>query len=143
MAFGLMVGLIGAGVGANFTDSATAVANISVGTFNVDISTTVPGAVTVDGTSVTITCPTIQSSVAGTCAFPFTITSTGTIPANISIAVTIAPAAPFTDALGAVAPFVLTQGQSHLFNGGLAWPELTNTQLGMSFSITYTISATA
>jgi hypothetical protein len=143
MAFGLTVGLIGAGVGANFTDSATAVANISVGTFNVDVSTTVTGCTVVDGTSVTCTLPTIQSSVAGTAAFPFTITSTGSIPANITVAVTTAPAAPFTDALGVVTPFTLTQGQSHLFNGGLSWPELVNAQLGMSTSITYTISATA
>ena len=143
MAFGLTVGLLGNGVGAAFTDTANAVANINVGTFNVDISTTDPSAVTVDGTSVTITCPTIQSSAAGQCAFPFTITSTGSIPANVSIAVTTAPAAPFTDLLGAVSPFVLTQGQSHLFNGGISWPELTNAQLGMSTSITYTISATA
>jgi predicted ribosomally synthesized peptide with SipW-like signal peptide len=143
MAAGLMLGLLGSGVGASFTDTATAVANINVGTLNVDISSTATGVVTVDGTSVTYTCPTIQSSAAGSCAFPFTVTSTGSIPANITVAVTSAPAAPFTDLLGSVTPFVLNQGQAHVFAGGVSWPALGNANLGQSTSITYTISAAA
>ena len=40
-AFGLMVGLIANGVGANFTDQVQAIQNINVGTFSCVISATV------------------------------------------------------------------------------------------------------
>jgi hypothetical protein len=148
VAFGLMVGLISSGVGASFTDSATAVANIHVGTFSIAISSTTPNAV-VDGVvggnakTVTLACPTIQSSAAGTCPLEFTITNTGSIPANITVAITSAPASPFTDILGPVTPFQLAAGAHQDFNGGVSWPTLTNSQLGSSTSITYTITATA
>ena len=138
---GLVIGLMGAGIGASFTDTATATANIHVGTFNIDISSTAPGVVTVDGTSVTYTCPTIQSSAAGSCAFPFTVTSTGSIPATVTVAVTTAPASPFVDLLGSQAPVTLNQGQAHTYAGGVSWPELGNSNLGAATSITYTVSA--
>jgi predicted ribosomally synthesized peptide with SipW-like signal peptide len=148
IAFGLMVGLIGSGVGASFTDQASAVANIQVGTFAIQITSSTPGAV-VDGTvggytkTVTLTCPTIQSSAAGSCPLQFTITNEGSMPANITVAVSTAPAAPFTDILGPVTPFVLAAGGHQDFAAGLQWPALDNSALGMATSITYTITATA
>ena len=142
VAAGLMLGLVGAGVSAVFTDSATATTTIHVGTFNIDISSSAPGVVTVDGTSVTYQCPDILSSVAGSCAFPFTITNTGTIPANITVSATTPPS-PFSDMLGAVAPFQLAGGAHHDFAAGIQWTELGQGNLGQAVSITYTINATA
>ncbi len=145
MAFGLAVGLIGAGVGASFTDSATAVANINVGTFGISIDSTTPNAV-VSNANHTVTCPTvsIMSSAAATAPCEFTVTSTGTINPTITITATT-PASLGTNAVTSLlaipTPFVLTTPQS--FNGGLSWGVLDNTALGQSSSITYTISASA
>ncbi len=136
---GLSLTLIGAGLGATFTDSATAGVTVQVGTFNIDI-TSAQG--TVVGNTVTFAVPTIQSSAAGSAPFAFTVTSTGSIPALIHVTTT-GPAAPFVDMLGPVADFTLTEGESHVFNGGLDWPELFNGQLGQSYSVTYTIEASA
>ncbi len=144
VAFGLTLGLLGAGISATFTDSATATTSITVGSFNIDISTTQVGAVTVDGSSVTFTCPDILSSGAGSCALPFTITSTGSIPADLLVTANT-PASPFSDLLaaGEKSPNVihLTQGQHHDFAAGLQWGALTNANLGQAVSITYTINA--
>jgi hypothetical protein len=137
VAFGLVLGLFGAGISAQFTDSATAGMNINVGTFNVDISS--PQG-TVSGSTVTFTAPTIQSSAPGSAPFAFTVTSTGSIPAVVSVSAT-SVAAPFSDILGPVATFTLSQGESHVFNAGLQWAELFNADLGASRSITYTVSA--
>ena len=71
VAGGLMVGLLGAGVGAQFTDSATATANVAVGTFGMSITAVAPAGgtavVSLDGKSVTITCSDVVSSAAGHC----------------------------------------------------------------------------
>jgi hypothetical protein len=139
---GLVVGLMGAGIGASFTDSATATTSIHVGTFNIDISSTAPGVVTVDGTSVTYTCPDIQSSAAGSCAFPFTITNTGSMAANITVSATT-PASPFSDMLGAVTPFSLAGGAHHDFAAGIQWTELGQSNLNQQVQIVYTIGASA
>lgn len=45
--------------------------------------------------------------------------------------------------LAPVADFTLNQGESHVFNAGLSWPELFTADLGMSTVVTYTISASA
>jgi hypothetical protein len=149
MAFGLTIGLIGGGVGAAFTDSATAVANINVGTFGITVSSATTGAVVVNtGTAgsdvhtVTYSCPTIQSSVAGSCALQFTVTNTGSMPLTITVAAS-SPAAPFTAVAVAAGPTPIAVSGHVDFNGGIAWPVLTDAQLGMSTSVTYTITATA
>jgi predicted ribosomally synthesized peptide with SipW-like signal peptide len=143
VAAGLMLGLIGAGVSATFSDSATAITNISVGTFGVSINA--PGGVqSADHHSVTVTCPQIVASAASQCSALFTITSTGSIPANISVSVTTAPAAPFTALVPSLSkPLLSGVGDTATFTGGLAWPELGTAQLGQSYSVTYTVSATA
>jgi hypothetical protein len=140
VALGLTLGLFGAGISATFTDNATADMSVSVGTFNIDLSTSTPGAV-VTGGNISFIVPTLQSSAAGSVPFAFTVTSTGSIPALIHVTATT-PAAPFTDMLGTVADFTLTQGESHVFDAGLSWPELVNDDLGKSATVTYTVSAT-
>jgi hypothetical protein len=140
VALGLTLGLFGAGISATFTDSATADMSVTVGTFNIDLSTSTPGAV-VNGGNISFTVPTLQSSAPGSVPFAFTVTSTGSIPALIHVTATT-PTAPFTDMLGTVADFTLTQGQSHVFDAGLSWPELVNDDLGKSATVTYTVSAT-
>jgi len=146
MVSGLVLGLIGSGVGASFSDSTTAKLSISVGTFGIVINSTTPNAVVTptapNGASVTYTCPDIESSAAGNCPLAFTITSTGTMPANITVAAT-AVAAPFADMLAPVAPYVLAGGGHTDFAGGISWGVLGMTDLGQSVSITYTITATA
>ncbi len=140
VALGLTLGLLGAGISATFTDTATGTMTVSVGTFNIDLSSSTPGAV-VSGGNISFTVATLQSSAPGSAPFVFTVTSTGSIPALIHVTATT-PAAPFSDVLGPVADFTLTQGQTHVFNAGLSWPELFNGDLGKSATVTYTVSAT-
>ena len=137
-ALGLVLGLVGAGVSATFQDTASAEMTIHVGTFDIEISSTQGSVV---GDTVTFHAPTIQSSAPGSAPFVFTVTSTGSIPALIHVAVTD-PGTPFTDLLGPLADFTLNQGQSHVFHAGLAWPELGMSDLGDGHAITYTITAT-
>ncbi len=139
---GAAIGLIGAGVGATFTDSATATENISVGTFGIALSTTTVGAVVVDSHHVTFTCPTILSSAPGSCPLSFTVTSTGSIPATVTVSSVVTGDSSFTNSMvGGGTPVLLSS--PHTYSGGLQWTNpLTNADLGQSASITYTISAT-
>ena len=140
---GLMVGLLGAGVGAQFTDSATASQNISVGTMGITISAP-GGVVSTDGHSVTVSCPDVVSSAAGFCKIPITVTSTGTIPVTVSIHTTIKPLAPFNDWQpgGAVGLGPLHQGETAEMDGGFWWNALDNSVLGKTYTETYTATAT-
>jgi hypothetical protein len=145
--FALVLGLFGAGISATFSDSATAQMTVHVGTFNIDM-TSAQGVVACSPgpapavCTVTYDAGTILSSAAGSKPFAFTVTSTGSIPALIQVAAS-SPAAPFADLLAPTADFTLNQGESHVFNAGLSWSELSNAQLGMDVSITYTITASA
>jgi hypothetical protein len=144
VAFGLVLGLFGAGISAQFTDQATAGMTIQVGTFDISVTSaqgTVSCPAGLNVCTVSYTASTIQSSAAGTSPFVFTVTSNGSIPALIHVTAT-SPATPFADVLVPVADFTLNNGGSHVFNAGLSWPELINGNLGMSTSITYTILAT-
>ncbi len=139
-ASGLTLGLIGGGVGAVFEDEVTATQNIKVGTFGCAIVDATPGAtIAGDGSWVLYTAPEITRSSAGSAPFSFTVKSTGSIPATMHVTRTT-PAAPFT-AIGSV-PADVTPGVqgTHVYNGGLQWPVLTSSQLGMTASITYTVS---
>lgn len=149
MAFGLAIGLVGSGVGASFMDTATAVANINVGTFGVQISSSTSGAV-IDTVglggwnhSVTYACPAVQSSAAGTCPLQFTITNMGSMPATITVAAVTSGDASFTATAVAAGPTVIPVGGHVDFTGGLSWGVLVNSDLGKSASVTYTITATA
>ena len=77
----------------------------------------------------------------GSAPFAFSVKSTGSIPVTISVAANAPFSAKFHDMLGAVAPFVLTQGQTHDFAAGISWDELSTGNLGEHVSVTYTISA--
>ena len=132
--------LVGAGLRAAFTDSATATQNVSVGTFGIELTTDTPGAVVVDDHTITFTADKIMSSAPGQAPFSFTVTSTGSIP--VVVGVSASPlAAPFSDLLGAVTPVPLGEGASTTFDGGIAWSELGNEEIGGAVTITYTISA--
>jgi hypothetical protein len=96
MAFGLVLGLIGSGVGASFIWNGSATQAINIGTLTMQVSSTTPNAHVTDNT---LTCPAIVIdnsagfSMAGepvpTCNL--TVTSTGTIPAkNLSVFMTVA-----------------------------------------------------
>jgi predicted ribosomally synthesized peptide with SipW-like signal peptide len=82
-AAGLTAGLVGAGVSASWTDSATAAGTFTVGTLHCAVSSTDPSAV-VSGNSVTITAPPITSSAAGNYLTSMTITNTGSITEVVS-----------------------------------------------------------
>ena len=72
-----------------------------------------------------------------------TVTNTGSIPMQVGITVA-GPLAPFTSvlhAIPAIAGPTLSHGDDYVVNGGLAWPVLTNEQLGLSYSVTYTFAA--
>ncbi len=143
VALGLTLGLLGAGISATFTDNASATMTVQVGTFDISLASsqgTVDCPAGLGVCTVTYTAPDIMSSTAANAPLTFTVTSNGTIPAKIHVTATT-PAAPFTDMLGPVADFTLGQNESHVFNGGIAWPELFNAQLGMSTSVTYTVAA--
>ena len=136
MAAGLLLGLIGSGVGASFTDSVKAVQHINVGTFGCSI-TSPQGTVSPNGKTVTYNAPEILSSAAGSSPFSFTVTSTGDIPALVHVTQTT-PAAPFTSLLVAPADVALAAFASTTYAAGLQWPELGTADLGKTFSITYT-----
>jgi predicted ribosomally synthesized peptide with SipW-like signal peptide len=132
--------LVGAGLRAAFTDSATATQNVSVGTFGIELSSDTPGAVVVDDHTITFTADKIMSSAPGQAPFSFTVTSTGSIPVVIGVSATPL-SAPFSDLLGPVTDVPLVEGGSTTFDGGIAWTELGNDEIGDAVSITYTITA--
>jgi hypothetical protein len=136
--FALTVGLIGAGVGAQFTGQVSAIENVNVGTFGCTIDSQQGNVV---GDTVTYNAPTITSSAADSAPFAFTVRSTGSIPAQLQLTQTT-PAAPFTSLLANPADVVLTQSQTHTYNAGLQWPELVTANLGQSATITYTVACT-
>jgi predicted ribosomally synthesized peptide with SipW-like signal peptide len=135
---GLTLGLLGAGVGAAFTDSATAVQNIKVGTFQCQISSTTPNAVvSTDKHSVTYNAADIMTSAAGTSPFSFTVSSMGTIPVLVHVTQTT-PVTPFTSLLAAPADVTLAAFASTTYAAGLQWPVLGSADLGKAVTISYT-----
>ena len=141
--FALSLGLLGAGLSAQFSDSATATTSIHVGTFAIQIVAPSDGVIAADGKSVTYSCPDIQSSVPASCALNFTVKDVGTIAAsNVTVTAAIAGDGAQFSAV-AVAPFTLAAGGTHAVAGGISWTELGNGNLGQTVTVTYTISASA
>lgn len=137
------LGLMGWGVTAAFTDSGTATANISVGTFGFQLSSSTSGAViSPDKHTVSLTCPMILSSAAGSCALDFKVTNTGSIPMTVTVATTTAPTGDFSDAFVNPGAQVIASGGNYDYTGGIKWGVLTNADLGATQTVTYTISAT-
>ena len=143
--FALAVGLIGAGVGAVFTDSVTAKENINVGTFSCGITTATTGATygAIDALgyahSVSYTAPTIMSSAAGSAPFFFTVKNTGSIADVLTVA-TSPVSAPWSIIGSPFAAVPLAAGASTTYNTGVAWTELSNANIGQSGTITWTVN---
>jgi len=140
----LGVGLIslGTGVGAQFTDSGTANANIAVGTFSCQLSSTDSSVlISNNGHTATVDLGTITSSAAGTKTAPVTVTNTG----SISLATTWSETttgyltSAFT-AIPAAAGVTLAAGAAQTVNIGFSWTELQNTDRGRSGTATYTVT---
>ncbi len=131
---GAALALIGAGVASTFTASGTATEKISVGTFGCTLSSTAPN-VNIIGNSISITLPTILSSQAGSESAPFTLTSTGTIPAYATWAISQSGNPAFTPL---PAPAAATLSTPENATGGFTWNELQSTDLGTSASVVYT-----
>jgi predicted ribosomally synthesized peptide with SipW-like signal peptide len=141
--FALAVGLIGAGVSASFTDSVKAQENINVGTFQCKIVAATPSGasdgIAVDGKSVTYTAPTIESSAPGSAPFSFTVQNTGSIADVLTVA-TSPVSAPWSIINAPFVPVPLAAGASHVYNTGVSWTELDNSNLGQSGTVTWTVS---
>jgi len=140
-AAGLAVGLVGGGVGAQFTDQVLANQNISVGTFSCHIVAPSDGTIAADGKSVTFTSPTIQSSLPGSAPFSFTVQNTGTIPDALVVSASPALSSPWSYIPVAPAGAVpLAGGDSQTFKTGVQWTELSNADLGKSATVTFTVN---
>jgi hypothetical protein len=140
--FALAVGLIGAGVGAQFTDQVTAKENINVGSFQCMIVAPSSGTIALDGKSVTYNAPDILSSAPGNAPFSFTVKNTGTMDAVLTVS-TNPLGSPFTAMpLSPVLPLTLAAGASQTFAGGLSWGVLTDANLNQSGTLTYTVTCT-
>jgi hypothetical protein len=144
--FALAVGLIGAGVSAQFTDQVKAIQNIQVGTFGCAISSTSTDASLgnyVKGYAHSVSYTTNVTSSTGTAPFNFKVTSTGTIPVQVTVA---QPALPtlWSSLLTDPGPQDLTAagnaGDSYTYNAGVAWAGLGNDYIGWSGSFTWTVN---
>lgn len=137
---GAALTLVGVGVGASFTDMATATENISVGTFALQLSATQSGVTVVNDHTITYSAPLITSST-GTAPMAFTVKDNGTI-AMTSVTITAALTGDSSiTSLAVPAPFSLAPGASQVVNVGLTWTNLVNADLGQGATVTYTISA--
>lgn len=138
-AVGLVAGMIGSGIGAQFTGQVSAQENLQVGTFGCKITDHSAGDLSLDGSSLYYDAGTITSSASGSKPLNFTVVSTGTIPVVLSIAATLLPS-PFTDLLSPTGSVTLATGGSQIYTAGISWPELNNTNLGQSASIAYVVN---
>jgi hypothetical protein len=141
MAAGLVLGMFGSGVGASFTDSVKAVQNISVGTFQCQISHATAGKIAPDGKSVLYTGPTILSSAPGKAPFSFTVTNMGSINQVLTVSTSRTGnlTTHFSDMLVNPGPQPIAPTGNYTYNAGWQWTELDNTDQGTSGEITYTI----
>ncbi len=137
--FALTVGLIGNGVMASFSDSVTANENISVGTFQCLVVQPSDGLIAGDGKSVTYTAPTINSSAAGSAPFSFSVQNTGSIDAVLTVSASPV-SAPWSIMNQPFAAVPLAAGATHVYNTGIQWTELDNSNLGQTGTVTWTVS---
>jgi len=143
-AFGLTVGLIGGGVGAQFYDHVTAQENINVGTFQCLITGATAGAVIAgDQKSVTYTAPAIMSSTPGSAPFYFTVKDTGSMPQSLTVSAAWAGSLSghFSSILATpTAATIVAAGGTQTYNAGIQWSALDSGDLTTSGSITYTVN---
>jgi hypothetical protein len=138
-ASGLIVGLIGSGVGAQFYDSVTANEHINVGTFSCVISDATPGASGVGTHSVSYTAPDITSSAPASAPFFFTVHNTGSI-ADVLTVSTSPVSSPFSIIGAPFGPVHLAGGATHTYDTGVQWGELDNSWLGQTGTVTWTVN---
>jgi hypothetical protein len=143
MAFGLVIGLVGTGVGASFVDQVKATENIAVGTFGCEI-TDGDGTIAGDGSTIDYNAPTITSSAAGNAPFTFTVRNFGSIDQQLTVTASAASgslnSSKFTAmTLAPASPVALAAGASQVFNTGIEWTELNSSDLGDSGFIRWTV----
>jgi hypothetical protein len=137
--------MIGSGVSAAFTSQVSAAQNINVGTFSCGIVTATTGATygAIDTLGYAHTgsyaAPTIMSSDPGSAPFSFTVKNTGSIPDVLTVA-TSPVSAPWSVINAPFAPVPLASGASNVFNTGVSWTTLDNSELGASGTVTWTVS---
>lgn len=148
-AFGLALGLIGGGVGAAFTDTATAAQSITVATLSCQISAASgPGSFSGIGShTLSYTAPLITAST-GSAPFSFTVQNNGGIPEAVSVSAgpiselpsyVVGPfSAPAPVPTGATV--LANNGDTVAYTAGLSWAGLTNADMGQTVSVTYTVS---
>jgi hypothetical protein len=136
---GLAVGLIGGGVGAQFTDSVKAIQNINVGTFSCVISDGGGGTISADQHSVTYDPYTIMSST-GSELLHFTVQNTGSIPDTLTVTSPAVTNPPFSIVGDPFAAVNLAPSATHLYNTGVQWTNLDNSWLGHSYPLTWTVN---
>ena len=137
---GLAVGLIGGGVGAQFTDSVQAIQHISVGTFSCVISDGGGGVLSNNNKTVTFSAFNITSSAAGTDPIHFTVQNTGSIGDVLTVSTTPVQNPPFSIIGMPFAPVPLAPGATHLYNTGIQWTTLDNSNLGQQGDVTWTVN---
>lgn len=138
-ASGLVVGLIGSGVGAQFYDQVTGNEIINVGTFQCKIIPPSDGTISGDAKSVTYTAPTIMSSAPGSAPFSFTVENTGSIADVLTVSVS-AVSSPFSIIGAPFAPVALAAAGTHTYSTGVSWTALDNSNLGQSGTVTWTVN---
>jgi hypothetical protein len=136
---GLAVGLIGSGVGAQFTDGVKADGSISIGSFSCLITSASPGAtVAFDGKSVSY--PVVVDHSTGTAPVSFTVKNMGSI--NAVLAVTAPTVGPGWSVINAPLPAAVpvAAGSDVTYSTGVAWSDLGNGSLNWSGTVEWTVN---
>lgn len=154
-AAGLSLGLVGLGVGASYSDSATVSQGVSVGagSFGCQLSSTDPNMVISNGGhTATLNWPDINNSAAGSDYSNITVKNTGSIALvthwteATSGTIAFQPAGRMGYTVGGGANLLSTDiglaaGTSHSYdNVGFQWAQLTNADEGQSASVAYTVA---
>lgn len=140
---GVIVGLLGSGVGAQFVSQLTATEQIDVGTFSCRIINPSDGTISGDLKSVTYNAPTINSSAPGIAPFSFTVQNNGSIDQVLTVSMTGQTGnltSNFSDIPASPPSVTLPAGAQQVVSTGIQWSELGNTDLGRAGSMTWTIS---
>jgi hypothetical protein len=138
---GLAVGLIGSGVGAQFTDGVKADGNITIGNFACAITAATPLTATLlpaAGPYKSVTYPVVVTSSTGTAPLTFTVQNTGDIDATLTV--TPPTVGSGWSVLGSFAPLTLAHGASTTISTGVSWSDLGNDSLNYTGTVEWTVS---
>jgi hypothetical protein len=138
---GLSLTLVGAGLSAVFTDTGLVTQSVAIGTFDIVLSSTTPGA-QIDAVNDTITyqAPLITRST-GQAPLEFSVDNVGQIPVQITVTETALQ--PGWSSL-LVNPGVIQLNPDDApksYSAGLAWNDLGPDWMGGSTYIVYTVTA--